>query len=82
MSSLVILLSALKKGMTADDFFNVAESTLDHLRGHLHSDTIEKIMNDTASADEVDQFIASLGKKIARLARQFILCQTSSFFFP
>ena len=58
-----ILLSALKKGMTADDFFNVAESTLDHLRGRLHSDTIEKVMNNTASAEEVERFVTSLGKK-------------------
>lgn len=58
-----VLVSALKKGMTAEEFFAVADTTLEHLRGAQTNETIEKIINETASPDEVAQLFASLKKE-------------------
>lgn len=55
-------LAALKKGMTADEFFAVADTTMEHLRGKTKNATIEKIMNDTATSDDVKRMVTSLNK--------------------
>ncbi|MGK7345324.1 MAG: hypothetical protein ACNS63_05900 [Candidatus Nitrospinota bacterium M3_3B_026] len=58
-----ILLSAMKKGMSVDEFFALADATMDHLRGKVQNDTVEKVINGEASPDEVREMITSLNKK-------------------
>lgn len=58
-----ILLSALKKGMTAEEFFAMADETLDHLRGKTSNETVEKIINGVASSEEVKAMIEKLQRK-------------------
>lgn len=58
-----ILLSAIKKGMSPEEFFAVADATMEHLRGKTPNQIIEKIMNDTASSDDVRKMMADLGKR-------------------
>lgn len=55
-------LTALKKGMTAEQFFAMADSTMEHLRGKAKNETIEKIINNTATPQEVEKMIDSLKK--------------------
>lgn len=58
-----VLLSAIKKGMTPEEFFAVAEATMDHLRGKVPNETVERIMNGDASPEDVKNMISSLCKK-------------------
>lgn len=58
-----ILLSAMKKGMSPEEFFALADATMEHMRGKTPNEIIEKIMNDTASSDEVRRMVDELGKK-------------------
>ncbi|MBI4666687.1 MAG: hypothetical protein HY751_09800 [Nitrospinae bacterium] len=58
-----ILLSAIQKGMTPEEFFAVAEATMEHLRGRTPNEIVDKIMNNTASAEDVEKMISSLCKK-------------------
>lgn len=60
---LSVLLSAMKKGMTPEEFFAVADATMAHLRGRTPNEIVGRIMNDTASAGDVEKMIASLRKK-------------------
>jgi hydroxypyruvate isomerase len=55
-------IAALKKGMTAEEFFAMADTTMEHLRGRAKNETIEKIINNTATSEEVERMIASLNK--------------------
>ncbi|MDH5509273.1 MAG: hypothetical protein OEZ32_02850 [Nitrospinota bacterium] len=55
-------LIAMKKGMTADEFFSVADATLQHLRGGMKNPVLEKIMNDSATTEDVRQMMALLKK--------------------
>ncbi|HEB72205.1 MAG TPA: hypothetical protein ENI77_06235 [Nitrospirae bacterium] len=55
-------MAALKKGMTAEEFFAMADSTMEHLRGKAKNETIEKIINDTATPQDVQKMIDSLNK--------------------
>jgi len=55
-------MAALKKGMTAEEFFAMADSTMEHLRGKAKNETIEKIINNTATSKEVKKMIDSLNK--------------------
>jgi len=58
-----IFLSALKKGMTAEEFFGMADITLEHLRGGAQNETLGKIIDNTATTDEVRRMIGSLTRK-------------------
>lgn len=58
-----VLLSAMKKGMTPEEFFAVADATMAHLRGKTPNEIVERIMNDTASSGDVEKMIAGLRKK-------------------
>lgn len=58
-----VLLSAMKKGMSVDEFFALADATMDHLRGKVQNDTVERVINGEASPDEVREMISSLNKK-------------------
>lgn len=60
---LSILLAAMKKGMTPDEFFAVADATIDHLRGKTQNEIVERIMNNTASSEDVDKMITDLSRK-------------------
>jgi hypothetical protein len=55
-------MAAMKKGMTAEEFFSMADSTMEHLRGKAKNETIEKIINNTATPQDVKKMIDSLGK--------------------
>lgn len=55
-------MAALKKGMTAEEFFAMADSTMEHLRGKVKNETIEKIINNTATPQEVEKMINSFNK--------------------
>jgi len=55
-------LLALKKGMTAEEFFAVADATLEHLRGGAQNPALEKVMNGSATPEEVGEMIRSLKK--------------------
>ncbi|MDH5756640.1 MAG: hypothetical protein OEZ55_08250 [Nitrospinota bacterium] len=56
-------LLAMKKGMTANEFFSVADATLEHLRGGTSNPIVEKIMNDSATAEDVSNMVEQLKKK-------------------
>ncbi len=58
-----IFLSALKKGMTAEEFFGMADITLEHLRGGTQNETLGKIIDNTATTEEVRKMIGSLAKR-------------------
>lgn len=58
-----VLLSAMKKGMTPEEFFAVADATLSHLRGKTQNEIVERIINNTASSGDVEKMIADLSKK-------------------
>ncbi len=58
-----ILLSALKKGMMTEEFFAVADETLNHLRGKTSNETVEKIIKGAASSEEVKAMIEKLQNK-------------------
>ncbi len=58
-----ILLSAMRKGMTVDEFFAMADATLNHLRGKDENETVEKIIKNSATPDEVKKMIESFQKK-------------------
>lgn len=58
-----VLLSAMKKGMTPEEFFAVADATMAHLKGKTQNETVERIINNTASSQDVEKLIASLSKK-------------------
>jgi len=58
-----ILLSAMKKGMTVDEFFAMADATMDHLRGKVQNETVKRIIDGEASPEEVKKMIENLGKK-------------------
>ena len=58
-----LLLSAIKKGMTVEEFFAVADATMDHLRGKVQNETVERIMHDQASPEDVRRMIDALSKK-------------------
>ena len=58
-----VLLSAMKKGMTPEEFFAVADATMAHLRGRAPNEIVERIMNNTASSGDVEKMIADLLKK-------------------
>jgi hypothetical protein len=58
-----VLLSAMKKGMTPEDFFAVADATMSHLRGKTQNEIVERIINNTASSGDVEKMIAGLSKK-------------------
>lgn len=58
-----ILISAIQKGMTTEEFFAMADTTLEHLRGKTQNETVEKVIKDTASPAEVSKMIASLKEK-------------------
>ena len=60
---LSVLLSAMKKGMTPEEFFAVADATMAHLRGRTQNEIVERIMNNTASSGDVEKMIADLLKK-------------------
>lgn len=53
-------LSALKKGMTSEEFFVVADAALRHIKGGSRNEVLEKIINDTATPEDVEKMIASL----------------------
>ncbi len=55
-------IAALKKGMTAEEFFAMADTTMEHLRGKAKNETVEKIINNTATSEDVERMIASLNK--------------------
>ena len=56
-------MAALRKGMTAEEFFAMADTTLEHLRGGVKNETIEKIINDTATKEEVEKLFSAFNKK-------------------
>jgi len=58
-----VLLSAMKKGMTPEEFFAVADATMAHLRGRAQNDVVGRIINNTASSEDVEKMIADLSKK-------------------
>lgn len=55
-----ILISAMKKGMTAEEFFAMANATMSHLRGKIENETVAKIMDNSASPEEVKRMIDDL----------------------
>lgn len=55
-------IAAMKKGMTPEEFFAMADSTMEHLRGKAKNETIEKIINNTATPQDVKKMIESLNK--------------------
>lgn len=59
---LAILLDAMKKGMTPEEFFALADSAICHLKGDGKSDIIGKIIEGTATGADADELIDSLGK--------------------
>lgn len=58
-----VLLSAMKKGMTPEEFFAVADATMAHLKGRTQNEIVERIINNTASSGDVEKMIAGLHKK-------------------
>lgn len=56
-------LSALKKGMTSEEFFVVADAALRHIKGGARNEVLEKIINDKATPEDVEKMIASLLKQ-------------------
>ena len=58
-----VLLSAMKKGMTPEEFFAVADATMAHLRGRTQNEIVGRIINNTASSGDVEKMIAELSKK-------------------
>jgi len=58
-----ILLSAMEKGMTSDEFFAMANATMSHLRGKIENETVAKIMDNSASPQEVEKMIAELTRQ-------------------
>ncbi len=53
----------MRKGMTVDEFFAMADATLNHLRGKDENETVEKIIKNSATPDEVKKMIESFQKK-------------------
>ncbi|HJM82149.1 MAG TPA: hypothetical protein QF720_00935 [Nitrospinota bacterium] len=53
-------IAATKKGMSAEEFFAVADATLEHLRGKTKNETMEKILNNTATNADVNKMIQAL----------------------
>lgn len=60
---LKLLISATKKGMTVEEFFGVADITLDHLKGSSNNETIAKIISGSASPEDVDKMLGELPQK-------------------
>ena len=58
-----LLLSAMKKGMTVEEFFGVADIALDHLRGSVNNETMAKIIKGSASREDVEKMLEELPKK-------------------
>ena len=56
-------LLASKKGMSAEEFFAVAEATLRHLRGGAQNPVLEKVINGTATSEEVADMVKKLREK-------------------
>ncbi|MDH4185261.1 MAG: hypothetical protein OEV92_13615 [Nitrospinota bacterium] len=59
-------LLALKKGMTAEEFFSTADATLEHLRGGVSNPVLEKVINGQATSEEVSRMIHDFGKTEAK----------------
>ncbi|MBI4829561.1 MAG: hypothetical protein HY804_12280 [Nitrospinae bacterium] len=55
-------IAATKKGMTAEEFFAVAETALKHLRGGQPNETIDKIIKNTATPQDLERLLQSLHK--------------------
>ncbi len=55
-------LVALKKGMTPEEFFAMADTTLEHLRGGTQNQTIERVIRNTATPEDVEIMMANLKK--------------------
>ena len=58
-------LLAMKKGMTAEEFFSVADATLEHLRGGVINPVLDKIMSGSATSEEVSRMMEGLKQKQA-----------------
>ncbi len=59
---LSILLSAMKKGIPPEQFFAIAEATMNHMKGRDLNDTIAKIMKGEATPEDVDKLMESIKK--------------------
>jgi hypothetical protein len=55
-------LLAIKKGMTAEEFFAVADAALEHLRGGAQNPALGKIINGSATPAEVSEMVLALKK--------------------
>jgi hypothetical protein len=59
-------IAATRKGMSAEEFFAVADATLEHLRGKTKNETVEKILNNTATNADVNKMVQTLSEGIKK----------------
>lgn len=59
---LAILLQARKKGMSSRQFFHLVEATLKHQKGVDQDTTLSKVIDNTATSEEVEILISRLDK--------------------
>lgn len=50
---LALLLEARRKGMSSQQFFALADATLQHLKGAVSNETLAKVMDESATPDDV-----------------------------
>lgn len=64
---LSILISAMNKGMTPEQFFGVADTALSHMRGKNKNETIDKVMRDEAEPKDIAQLVRSITTPVTGL---------------